>query len=179
MGKEWRPRRGGDGGEVPQAESKRDGGRRTFNSEVYMTCGPREMTVETVDPGDRAHGVRDAHGLLVSARHPLAARRSRPRRYHPSSMTSRGVSYDTAFDDLHDAEQWLHRELGRPKARGPMTIRQFAAMAGSDEIRLRDITERHRKRLHEQDVESGDAAVEAASVAWIAAEESRRSRVAA
>ncbi len=74
------------------------------------TC--EALTVATVDVCDQAHGVRDHESTLVCAKDLVATRRgarATPRRYPRSQMTSRGVAFDSAFDELHER---LHRLRG-------------------------------------------------------------------
>ncbi len=53
---------------------------------------------ETRDRNDRAHAVRDPDGMLLNG---AAVPNARPRRYAPSQMTSRGVAFDSGFDETH------------------------------------------------------------------------------
>lgn len=86
------------------------------NTDVQLTFGPAETAgCETRDAFDRAHGIMGPSGLLPAAvrlggRHgrisrPLAG--SRARRYPASSMTSRGVAFDSAYDQLRELQDEL------------------------------------------------------------------------
>ena len=73
---------------------------------------------QTRDPFDRAHGLRDADGLL----RPAAVRRgskvvleiqqSEPRRYPPCYMTGSGVSFESALDETFERQRRLRALLG-------------------------------------------------------------------
>lgn len=69
-----------------------------------------ELTHATRDPSDRAHDVHDGAGMLVQAARLNG--QARARRYPPAAMTSRGVAFDSAFDELYERQRWLDRELG-------------------------------------------------------------------
>jgi hypothetical protein len=70
------------------------------------------VLVETIDPADRAHLVRQRlykdhgpftpHNSMLAEPGVIMARYDRPpgrlRRYHPSQVTSRGMPYDSMFD---------------------------------------------------------------------------------
>lgn len=70
------------------------------NGRVVLTCIVRreEMRacVPTPDPHDRAHLAMDATGYLLPA---FDVPSARPRRYPQSQLTSRGVPFDSAYDD--------------------------------------------------------------------------------
>lgn len=169
FGKRWRPTKGGDGGAAPSIEAGEQANgtiHARANARVHMTCGDAGLTpwVETVDPNDRAHSIRDGAGRHVPARK-LAMIASRARKYPPCHMTTGGVSYDSAAEMLDELEAELQRECGRPRHRsGIIRFDELRGLVGSDGIRLRDILEPNRCALRRREVED-----EAEAEAWLAA----------
>jgi hypothetical protein len=140
--------KGGDGGVVVprggRAGPYADG---EANKRVCLTCQADGSlaTFETADPSDRAHGVRDGAGNLVPATNRRMVRSSRARRYPASGMTSRGVSHDSAFDELWEREGRLREMgLGRPGQTAAQCV-EYTWERACDSIRLRDILEPNRR----------------------------------
>lgn len=100
------------------------------NTRRVMSCGPREELVPSrdpmdssqPDPYDRAHRIKnyaDWHLDRSDARYMPAASRlatgavivwvesAKPRLYHPSQLSARGVSPDAAADALHEMQRRL------------------------------------------------------------------------
>ena len=125
----FRPTKGGDGGVAPRRRQDRP------NKRIYLTgCRERRQTIPTRDRADRAHDERDARGLLVPG---IRAHHAKPRRYPPSAMTSGGVSFDSAFDWLYEAQ----RRLAREGVRLGLGVKPDLATVRTDP-RLRDLLER-------------------------------------
>lgn len=127
------PTRGGDGGVYrAPAEPKhfRDNGRVVLTGEsIAADDRPAFVAalVDTIDPADRAHTERARlyadHGPCTPYNSELAdpaTLRARyhghawghPRRYHPSQVTSRGMPYDSMFDDAAATAARLQGMLG-------------------------------------------------------------------
>lgn len=81
--------------------------------------------LETRDKTDRAHAVRDQDGLLMNG---AAVPNARPRRYAPSQLTSRGVSFDSAFDETHARQARLEGIAGVGRASGPGAVSVSASL---------------------------------------------------
>lgn len=77
---------------------------RVANARVYITGVAAAAAVPTRDTADRAHATFDSAGYLVPA---TGVEHARPRRYHISQMTSRGVAVDSSFDSTHRLRQEL------------------------------------------------------------------------
>ena len=78
---------------------------RTANGRIYLTgeTSPAR-TLPTRDPADKAHQARDSvTGRLL----PGSWVPGSPRRYPRSAMTSQGVAFDSAFDQLHEMQRRL------------------------------------------------------------------------
>jgi hypothetical protein len=93
---------------------------RVTNASVHLTCEAEGSVplFATLDPFDRAHrsttlGLRGERQLVPACvrckggRNGQPLEGSRPRLYPKSSMTSRGVAFDSAFDRTHE----IAREL--------------------------------------------------------------------
>ena len=92
-----------------------EGANRVSNASVHLTC-EAEGSVElfaTIDPFDRAHGMMTLGMKGERQLVPACVRRkrggngrplegSRPRCYPASSMTSRGVAHDSAYDATYE-----------------------------------------------------------------------------
>jgi hypothetical protein len=84
------------------------------NALVVLVCNPTRATVTTRDASDRAHTARDdsgASGFLMTGEKAKDRGIGKPRKYPPSQMTSRGVAFDSAYDQLH-ARQRMLGEIG-------------------------------------------------------------------
>ncbi|HMN41830.1 MAG TPA: hypothetical protein PKE29_13375 [Phycisphaerales bacterium] len=108
----------------------------------------RDATVPTLDRSDQAHQVRGADGLLVCADR-LDPGCSHPRRYPKCQMTSRGVSFDSSFDELHRRLVWLESECGLDRRRSlwsgsSVPIERIADEAYRRAVSIRDLS---RQRL--------------------------------
>ena len=85
------------------------------NADAYLTGAPHGVCVPTRDLFDRAHVARGADGKLRAAAtggtrgKPVksAVANARPRMYPASSMTSRGVAFDSAYDETYQRQQAL------------------------------------------------------------------------
>ncbi len=180
--------------EPAAAPDHRRGDGTPTNQTVYLCAFPpadhphaRELTVETRDPSDRAHGVINPDGLHYNARGfgkaagilrrvrgpelanaaPGADRGDQPlgtpRRYPPSQMTSTGVSIDSAFDGMHT-------RLERLQVQGVNTAREFgdnvlglcasSAMINTAVARLRPGQELRKIINRHQKTEPGTARAE-------------------
>lgn len=103
-----KPTKGGDGGILGLVELEDARG----NKRTVLVSVPPDAPglVETLDPADRAHGVRVWHPklgwMLVAAvdedGRPAPGLEATPRRYPASQMTSRGVAIDSAFDLFYE-----------------------------------------------------------------------------
>lgn len=119
--KPFEPTKGGDGGVLPKIVvrfGETANVNRHANSRRAVTCVERDdwSTLQpTRDPYDRAHSVKDDARMLI----PAATRRGRtvvsnkdlrasPRLYPACYMTSAGVSFETAFEWLAEAEAGLN-----------------------------------------------------------------------
>lgn len=100
----------GDGGAI-RDDGKPSALRRQAiaNARVVLTVElPKCGGVKTADKSDRAHGVKDIDtGRLAPA---IAVANARPRVYPKSQMTSRGVSFDSAFDETHERMKRLESD---------------------------------------------------------------------
>ncbi len=144
------PTKGGDGGVVPRIVVRLGTTttiNRNANSRRAMTCVPPDdwsRLQATRDPFDRAHSVRDdATNMLV----PAATRRGRsvavnkdlravPRLYPKCYMTSAGVSFETAYEWLAEAEAGLHGVPG-------MGYTAVAAIVKATLAKLPDSKQKH------------------------------------
>lgn len=111
----WQATKAGDGGVIPKVKivfGDDTSIPRNANSRRSMTCVPKGewgTLVETRDPFDRAHSVRDGANMLVPAgktdrgvSKPVQSLRAKPRLYPACYMTSSGISFETAEDLLHE-----------------------------------------------------------------------------
>lgn len=146
---------GGGGAELPVARS---GERQPRNADVYLCAWPpashpqaAELTVATRDPADRAHSVHDQRvigGLLVPAGKLCGnSAMARPRRYPPCQMTSRGVSHDSACDELAERVKRLESW-----GWGGGGARQYAAMTGEQMVINAQLFAHSRKQRYASDV---------------------------
>ena len=146
-----------------RAENELDGERaissepmeRRANARVAMCAFPavdhpqfKELTVATRDRSDRAHLVRREERIedgpetgrveimLVNGEQ-LGPDQAKPRRYPPSQMTSRGVSFDSQFDELHRRQGELAGVAGIGRgstsraSSAPLTARELLAEAAA------------------------------------------------
>lgn len=99
------------GGDAPRSAAKaaKRSGRRRENLRRVLTAHLPADHAPTRDAADAAHDDRDRDGLLVPA---AVAHGARPRLYPEHQMTSRGVAYDSAFDELYERQRWLDAEVG-------------------------------------------------------------------
>lgn len=116
-----------------QLEHERD------NGKVRLTAaeGSRGL-VESPDPTDKAHLVRDDMGMLLNAEEVPNAR---PRQYPAACCTASGVPHDSAFDWLYDAQLRLRGVPGIEYA-NQASANELALVrlqADNPDIRLRDI----------------------------------------
>lgn len=125
------------------------------NLKVDMTCGlaevergapasPASLPVRTTAPEDRAHAVRDEHGLVPAAR----AGVGKPRRYPACLMQGRGervVSCETVYERTDEIRRKL-LALGLAVG-GASSAAEAIDADGSDVIRVRDtLADRSRQR---------------------------------
>ena len=93
-------------------------GGKCANLRVEMTvCG---AVVATRDLSDRAHDQTevDTHGARMLVPAAKLGGTARPRRYPAHQMTSRGVAFDSAYDELHERQLRLDGVVGVGKRRG-------------------------------------------------------------
>ena len=90
------------------------------NHHVYLTYARPDDCVATADLFDRAHGERSPLGGLKCAAsggtrgRPVksAVANATPRRYPASAMTSRGVAFDSAYDETFERARALAGIIG-------------------------------------------------------------------
>lgn len=109
------------------------GGARGERAPRLSEARAAEMTVGTRDTADRAHQVRGVDGLLVSSED-LGLGQTRARRYPRHQMTSRGVAFDSAFDELHVRQRALDGIAG-VGGRSAMFASASASGVGSEALR--------------------------------------------
>lgn len=140
------PRRGGDGGTPPVHLRRRRGPLGPSNTDRILTGRSirsrdafEASLVPTRDVHDRAHAVtapgKDGQRRLVSAR-ALPSHQARPRLYHPSQMSSRGVAYDSVPDETYEREKWLRDEgVELHRVRTSVVVEYAIEMFGADAVR--------------------------------------------
>src|SRR5690606_25551251 len=111
------PTHGAVGGRSPHAEAR-------ANARVYLTCQDPSASrpvdlMETSDPADQAHAVRDHSGMFIPASNRRTVQHARPRKYPRASMTTRTIrradgrretrwiGWDSAWDELYEMQARL------------------------------------------------------------------------
>jgi len=87
------------------------------NARVVLTQAPVSLCRPTPDRHDKAHAVRDPAGWLVPG---VLVKNATPRHYHPSQVTSRGMPFDSAYDEWDRTARTLEAagiNVGRGAAR--------------------------------------------------------------
>ena len=87
--------------------------------------------IASLSPADRAHLRKDGAGRLMPAvaAAMMPGAKPRPRRYHPSWITSRGHTYEEACDELYQRQKYLEGVAGLG----------YRSQAVANEIALRDL----------------------------------------
>jgi len=165
---------------VRAGEGGKTGGERVWNAAEYLTSYPVpgghgiegvvtefsavSQTRATVDKADRAHQVRDGGSGLLRCASELEKTMSRPRRYPAHQMTSRGVAFDSAFDELHRRQLSLAGVSGvgssgvQRETQSEMALRMAGYEAARRGCEVRDLV---RRRLNESSMGDSETAVEA------------------